>query len=182
MKHRVLNMSDLSVCPEALAVLELVAEVVSWPPDAKRLEELLPEFDAYYASLHVRVTRTMLDRAPRLRVIATPSTGTDHLDLACAREEGIAVLTLKDDRDFLDQVTATAELAWGLLLAVERRLPWAFTAAQRGEWARDQFRGHQISGKTLGILGYGRLGTMVADYGLAFRMQVLACDVRPEVS
>jgi D-3-phosphoglycerate dehydrogenase len=70
-------------------------------------------------------------------------------------------------------------MTWCLLLAVARRLPWAFAAAQGGYWARDAFRGSQISGKTLGVLGYGRLGRMVADYGKAFRMRVLVCDVLP---
>jgi D-3-phosphoglycerate dehydrogenase len=55
-----------------------------------------------------------------------------------------------------------------------RRLPWAVRAAHSGIWARDAFRGHQLSGKTLGIIGYGRLGRMVAEYGKAFRMRVLA--------
>jgi D-3-phosphoglycerate dehydrogenase len=103
----------------------------------------------------------------------------DHLDLEAMCRRQIALISLKGDTEFLDQVTATAEMAWCLLLAVVRRLPWACEAARRGSWARDQFRGHQLSGKTLGILGYGRLGRMVAEYGKAFRMQVLACDVRP---
>jgi D-3-phosphoglycerate dehydrogenase len=70
-------------------------------------------------------------------------------------------------------------MSWGLLLAVVRRLPWAFDAAREGDWARDQFRGHQLAGKTLGVLGYGRLGRMVAQYAKAFRMRVLVCDVKP---
>jgi len=85
---------------------------------------------------------------------------------------------LRHDTEFLDSITATAELAWGLLLATVRRLPWAFDAAKAGHWARDGYRGHQLSGKTLGILGYGRLGRIVAEYGKAFRMRVIACDVR----
>ena len=67
-------------------------------------------------------------------------------------------------------------MTWALLLATVRRLPWAFAAACEGRWARDEFRGHQISGQTLGILGYGRLGRMVAEYGKAFRMKVIACE------
>jgi D-3-phosphoglycerate dehydrogenase len=127
----------------------------------------------------VRADREVLDRATRLRVIATPSTGLDHLDLEAMRQRRVALISLRDDTEFLDQITATAEMAWCLLLAVVRRLPWAFQAAQLGVWARDRFRGHQLSGQTLGILGYGRLGRMMSDYGKAFRMRVLACDVRP---
>ena len=178
-RWRVLNLADLAACPDALRVLDPVAEVTHAPADHGRLLELLPAADAYFASLAVRVTAEVLARAPRLRVIATPSTGLDHLDLDAAGVRGVTILSLKDERAFLDTLTATAEMAWALLLAVVRRLPWAFEAAQRGEWARDRFRGRQLSGKTPGILGYGRLGTMVADYGRAFRMRVLAHDPRP---
>lgn len=177
--YRVLNTTDITACPDCFRVLKDVAEVVSRPPDPAWLLDHIAEFDAYFASLHVRFTRDMIKRAAWLKVIASPATGTDHIDVAAAAERGIALLTLKEERALLDQITSTAEMGWALLLAVARRVPWSFAAAQRGEWARDAFRGHQLSGKTLGILGYGRLGVMVADYGLAFRMRVLACDVRP---
>ena len=179
MTCRVLNMADVSEFPEVLDPLRRVAEVVSLPADQGLLAEQIGQFDAYLAALGVRVDRAVLSRAGRLRVIATPSTGLDHLDLEALDERGIEVLSLRSESDFLERVTATAEMAWCLLLAVVRRLPWAFDAARQGDWARDRFRGHQLSGKTLGILGYGRLGRMVAQYGLAFRMRVLARDVRP---
>jgi D-3-phosphoglycerate dehydrogenase len=121
--------------------------------------------------------RETIRAVSRLKVIATPTTGLDHIDLAAAQSRGIAVLSLRDDKEFLSRITATAELAWGLLLSVVRRLPWAVQAAHSGDWARDRFRGHQLSGKTLGIIGYGRLGRIVAEYGKAFRMRVLATDV-----
>ncbi len=127
----------------------------------------------------MRANRDVLECARRLRVIATSSTGLDHIDLEAAKERRIEIISLRGETEFLDSVTATAELAWGLLLATVRRLPWAFESAKQGQWARDQYRGHQLSGKTLGVLGYGRLGRIVAEYGKAFRMRVLACDVRP---
>src|SRR6185437_10574491 len=142
------------------------------------LRERIGEFDAYFAALAVRADRAVLENADRLRVIATPTTGWDHLDVDAMQERGIHLISVREDREFLDNVTCTAEMAWCLLLALVRRLPWAFAAASKGEWARDHFRGRQLSGKTLGILGYGRLGRMVAEYGKAFRMRVLACDVR----
>jgi D-3-phosphoglycerate dehydrogenase len=176
---RVLNMADVSEIPDALDSLRQVAEVVSFPIDRQVLCEQIGQFDAYFATLAVRLDREVLQGADRLRAVATPSTGLDHLDLDVLRQRNIAVISLKDDTAFLDRITATAEMAWCLMLAVMRRLPWAFDAARQGHWARDEFRGRQISGKTLGILGYGRLGRMVADYGRAFRMRVLACDARP---
>jgi D-3-phosphoglycerate dehydrogenase len=179
MQWRVLNMGDVSEFPEVLDPLRAVSEVVSLPADAKVLRERIGEFDAYLATLEVQVSRDTLRQSGRLRVIATPSTGIDHLDLDALRERGIAWLSLKSDIGFLNHVTATAEMSWCLLLAVVRRLPWAFDAACKGDWARDRFRGYQLAGKTLGVLGYGRLGRMVAQYGKAFRMRVLVCDVRP---
>ena len=177
MPIRVLNMADTSECDDVLEPLRRVGEVVVAPPDPLILRHQLSEFDVYLASLHVRVDAAQIDAAKRLKAIATPSTGLDHIDLAAAARRDIAVLSLKDDKDFLNSLTATAELAWALLLSVVRRLPWAVQAAHRGDWARDRFRGHQLSGKTLGVVGYGRLGRMVAEFGKAFRMRVIATDV-----
>jgi len=178
MKPRVLCMLDAGHCSEALEPLRSAAVVVGMPPSQERLLDVIGDFDAFLTSLAVQTDREVLDRASRLRVIATPSTGLDHIDAAYATRKGIRVISLKDETALLDSITATAELAWGLLLAVVRHIPGAFEAAKRGNWARDEFRGHQMSGKTLGVLGYGRLGRMVAEYGKAFRMRVLACDVR----
>jgi D-3-phosphoglycerate dehydrogenase len=173
-------MADIAACPDVLDPLKSLGEVETLPAEQALLQQRIAEFDAYLASLHVRADRDVLSRADRLRAIATPSTGTDHIDLTAAREHGVVVLSLKDDIEFLNQITATAELAWALLLATVRKLPQAFESAHRGIWARDLLRGQQLSGKTLGILGYGRLGRIVASYGRAFRMPVLACD-RKEV-
>lgn len=178
MPCRTLNMADLSEFPEVLDPLRRIGEVVSLPADQQRLREEIGQYDAYLAALDVRADRAVIEAAGRLRVIATPSTGLDHLDLDAMRQRGIELISLRYDTDFLSQITATAEMAWCLLLAVVRCLPWAFDAARHGDWARDRFRGRQLLGKTLGILGYGRLGRIVAEYGKAFRMRVLACDVR----
>ena len=175
---RILVMHEVAPYPHVLYPLREAGEVVVEPPDQRRLAANLGQYDAYVASLAVRVNDEALGNAGRLRVIATSSTGTDHIEMDRCRQIGIEVISLKDDIEFLRGITCTAELAFGLLLAVARNLPWAFDAAKQGFWGRDAFRGHQISGKTLGVLGVGRLGTMMARYGLAFRMRVLGCDVR----
>lgn len=169
----------MSICPEAVDGLRLIGQVVELPADQATLLNRISAFSAYFASLAVRVDGAVLERATELKVIATPSTGLDHIDLIAAEARGITVISLKNDTEFLQNVTATAELAWALLLAVVRKLPQATAAASRGEWGRDVFRGRQLSGMTLGVLGYGRLGRMVADFGHAFRMRVIACDHNP---
>jgi D-3-phosphoglycerate dehydrogenase len=163
---------------ETRSILEGSGQLCCVNATPEALREALPDADAYFASMHVRISAELIEQAPGLRVIATPSTGLDHIDLRAAHERRITILSLKDDRELLDCITSTAELTWGLILACTRRLPEAIDASRRGEWARDAVRGHQIAYRTLGILGCGRLGAMVAEYAQAFRMKVLGCDVR----
>jgi D-3-phosphoglycerate dehydrogenase len=178
-KWRILSLTPLSDCPEAWDVLRTAGEVVARPAERCVLERELPEFDACFASLRVRFTSDLLERCTKVQVIATPTTGTAHIDVQAAEFLGIRVLSLKNEREFLRTITATAEHAWTLLLAANRRLPAVHQAACAGEWNREDFVSHQLSGATLGVLGYGRLGSMVAAYGTAFRMRVLVCDHKP---
>lgn len=180
---RVLSLYDISHIPDALDPLADVADVVHLAPTEDNLRNELPACDAYLAALSVRLTREIIEQSPRLRIVCTSSTGTDHLDMDALAERDIEVISLKYDTEFLDRITCTAEMAWCLLLAVVRKLPWSFAAAQQGSWARDRFRGHQLSEKTIGILGYGRLGRIMGRIARGFSMRVLAHDqqdVEPE--
>lgn len=179
MKFNVLSMADISFIRDEFSILHEIADVDHHVPDEAALEQLIPRYDAYLCSLKIRMDRKVLDAARKLQVIVTPSTGLDHIDIAYAEEKGIKVISLRNDLEVLNQITATAELHWGLLLGVVRNIPWAFAAAKEGVWARDRFRGMQLSNKKLGIIGYGRLGKMVAEYGRSFRMEVMACDLKP---
>jgi D-3-phosphoglycerate dehydrogenase len=128
--------------------------------------------------LSTAVDDAVLRHMPDLRLIATPSTGTDHIDIAAARARGIAVLSLREDPEFLKQLQSTAELTWLLILACSRRAPEAFAQALNGHWNSSEVRGRELRGKTIGIVGMGRLGTMVAGFANAFGMRVLGTDVR----
>ncbi len=177
---RVLCLWDVSFCPWTLDKLRQVAQVdVIYPPNRAQVLEIIGQYDAYLASLYVQCDRELLERATKLKVVATPSTGLDHLDLPALQERGIEMQCIKTDFGLLDRVTATAEMAWTLMLAAARKLPMAHQAALQGDWARDRFRGRQLSGQTLGILGVGRLGRMMAEYGQGFRMKVIGCDTAP---
>jgi D-3-phosphoglycerate dehydrogenase len=166
--------------PWAFEALRRVAHVE--PLRAQTREALAAGFaeaDAYIATLHVRLDAQIIEGAKKLRIVYTPSTGLDHLDRDALDRRGIRWYSIKEEFDLLDSITATAEMAFGLLLAAVRKIPAAAGAANRGEWARDRFRGRQLSGKTLGILGVGRLGGMMVEYGNGFRMRVLGCDTSP---
>jgi D-3-phosphoglycerate dehydrogenase len=163
----------------SLKGLESLAEVA--PVDALDLTQaqLAPAVHGYQVlvvRLGLQVDRLVLTAGEDLRIVATPTTGLDHIDLQAAQERGVAVLSLKGERIFLEQVYATAEHTFALLLSLVRRIPAAFEAVGRYEWRRDLYRGRELSGKTLGIVGCGRLGSMVASYGIAFGMSVLVYD------
>ncbi len=146
--------------------------------DYRFLADNIARYHAYYASAHVRSDRAILERAENLKIIATASTGTDHIDVAYAKSSGIQVLDLAREYELLDSFSATAELGWCLLLSVMRHVPESIAAARKGIWARQKYTGTQLLGKTIGILGYGRLGRMTARMAMGFRMNVLACDIK----
>jgi D-3-phosphoglycerate dehydrogenase len=167
-------MADVNHCKDVLDPLRSVCDVIVEPADVGKLSLYIDDVDVYLASLQIELHRKDLRTATRLKAVATASTGLDHLDIVACAEYGIEILSIGDDREMLKRITSTAELTWGLLLCVVRRLPWAVQAAHSGIWARDRFRGYQLSGKTFGIIGYGRLGRMIGEIGKAFRMRILA--------
>jgi D-3-phosphoglycerate dehydrogenase len=179
MRWRVLKIGGSSSLPTAYDPLLEVADIITVKATREEVVKGIADCDACLCGLDLRLGRDILKHATRLRMIAFPATGRDHIDLEYAAQRGIGIMSLKDDTDFLGNVTSTAEMAWALMLATVRHLPWAFDAAKDGRWRGSGLpRGHQIAGKTLGILGYGRLGRIVGQYGRAFRMRVLAHDVR----
>ncbi len=114
-----------------------------------------------------------------MKLVYTPSTGLYHLDLDAMAEFGIEMRCIKTEFELLDQVTATAELAFALMLAAARKIPAAHQAAMAGRWSRDRYCGRQLSSKTLGVLGVGRFGSMMVGYGRGLRMRVIGCDRGP---
>jgi D-3-phosphoglycerate dehydrogenase len=118
-----------------------------------------------------QVTSELLADAPKLRVVARAGIGTDNIDVEEATRRGIAVLTAPGANS-----TSAAEHTFALLLALARRVPWAATSVAQGQWDRKSHEGTELRGKTLGILGLGRIGSLVASLGRAFGMNVIALD------
>lgn len=160
---------------EAETRLRQFGEVLHFRGDVA-LADALAESDVLIVRLRHKIDRGFLSRAPRLKFISTATTGLDHIDARAAQERGIVVLSLRGELDFLRTVSATAEHTWGLLLGLIRRIPWAHTAVVGGSWDRSSFFGRELQQRTLGIVGLGRVGRMVAHYGQAFRMAVRAYD------
>lgn len=173
---KILISESIAYNPQALAVLSSLGRVTALDLDLQQLHEHIPNADVLIIRLRNHIDRELLLKATQLSYIVSPTTGLDHIDLEAAKEMGISVLSLKGEQEFLSNITATAELAWGMLLSLIRHLPSAHKHVVNGGWDRNLFKGYELKGKTLGIVGFGRLGRIMGEYGKAFRMNVIAAD------
>lgn len=174
----VVSSCNLRDVPEAIATLEAVGELRQVPEERGAIVAALRDADAFLTGAVVRVDTQLLAAAHRLRVIGAPSTGTDHLDHDAIAAHGITLFHLAHERALLDTFTATSELAFALLLALIRKLHPAMHDAVQGVWSRERYTGFQLYGKTFGVLGLGRLGTISARIANGFGMRVIAHDMR----
>lgn len=159
------------------AVREVSASLHDRALTRDELLALVPGADALIATLSDRVDAALLDRAPRLRVVANYAVGLDNVDLAAARARGVVVANTPDVL-----TEATADQALALLLAVSRRVVEADRFVRDGRWrgfAPDLLLGRGLQGKVLGILGLGRIGQAVARRARAFGMELAYAGPRP---
>jgi D-3-phosphoglycerate dehydrogenase len=120
---------------------------------------------------------TYLSQFPRLRFIVSPTTGLNHIDHAACSARGIEIISLKGETAFLDSITATSELALGLMMALVRHIPAAHHSVTADMlWNRDLFCARMLSRMTVGVIGFGRLGRQMARICSGTGMRVIACD------
>jgi len=129
------------------------------------------DIDAWVVRGATKVTRRLIEAAPKLRWVARAGAGIDNIDAATARERGIGVLNVPGAN-----AVAVAELVFGLLLGLFRQIPAADGSLKRGEWDKSRFKGRELRGKTLGIVGLGQIGRAVAQRALAFQMTCVGYD------
>jgi D-3-phosphoglycerate dehydrogenase len=146
-----------------------VVSVAGKPKD--ELDRALAGAHALIVRSETRVTADLLARAPHLRVVARAGTGVDTIDVHAATRRGIAVMNAPGAN-----TVSAGEHALGLLLALVRRIPDAAAAMRRGDWDRKKFEGTELRGKTMGVVGLGRIGGHVAQLARAFGMNVVAHD------
>lgn len=138
------------------------------------LIDLIPEFDAIVVRSSTKVTAPVIAAAGRLKVIARAGAGLDTIDVAAATDKSIEVVNSPDANSL-----AVAELTLGLMLALARNLPRADAAMKAGLWEKSKLMGSGLAGKTLGIVGFGRIGQEVAARAKAFGMEVITNQYRP---
>lgn len=124
------------------------------------------------------VNEEAFDLFPRLKFIATTSTGVNHIDLRCAKSRGISLVKLNPDDFSVQSITSTVELTWALILEQFAKISHAHSAVLRGEWNRQLHeRDRQLSSQTFGVIGFGRVGSRVASIASAFGMKVVVAEI-----
>ena len=139
--------------------------------DDARLAERIGEYDGILIRSATKMTAELIERGDRLRVIGRAGVGVDNVDVPAATKRGIVVANAPESN-----VVTAAEHTMALLLALARNIPQAYVSLTAGRWERSKFSGVEVYEKTLGILGFGRIGQLVAQRARGFGMRVLAFD------
>ena len=156
---------------DAIATLKEAHDVDVAELDAKGLLDRIPAYDALIVRGRTKVTKQVLARAAALKVVGRAGVGVDNIDVDEATARKIVVVNAPTA-----STVSVAELALGHMISWCRLLPQADKSIKEGKWEKKQFEGHEIYGKTLGLIGSGRIGAEVAKRAQAFGMKVIAFD------
>jgi len=172
MPYRVLVSDPLA--QEAIDILQSHSEVqvdVKTKLPADQLLEIIGQYDALLIRSETRVTKEVLEKAGRLKVVGRAGVGLDNVDLGAATQRGVIVMNTPGGNTI-----STAEHTWALLLSLSRNIAPANISLREGKWDRKKYTGAELFGKILGVIGLGRIGSVVGSRGLAFGMKVLGYD------
>jgi D-3-phosphoglycerate dehydrogenase len=159
---------------DGVTMLKEAGFVVDLKPTiaAADLIKEVANYDALVVRSRTKVTADVIDEGKRLKVVARAGVGLDNVDVEAARRRGVAVVNSPEAPS-----NAVAELVIGFMLSLVRRIPETDASMKRGEWIKSKLSGSELKGKTLGIIGFGRIGYIVAKKARALEMNVLAFDV-----
>jgi D-3-phosphoglycerate dehydrogenase len=163
------------ISPKGIALLKQRPEFQVTVLEKRLTEtELLPlvsDVVAMVVRSETKVTKKIIEAAPKLRVVGRAGVGVDNIDVEAATQHGVVVMNTPGGNTI-----STAELSFAMILNLARKVPQAHGSMASGKWDRKQFSGIELAGKTLGVLGMGRIGSEVAKRAIAFGMRVLAYD------
>jgi len=156
---------------EATGKIEVVIDNDKANNDPARLKEIIGEFDGLGIRSGTKVTPEVLEAADKLKVIGRAGIGVDNIDRAAATAKGVVVMNAPGGN-----TVTTGEHAVSMLLALARHIPQATASLKAGKWEKKKFLGVEIRGKTLGVVGLGQIGRVVAERARGVRMKVIAAD------
>ncbi len=172
MSFRVLISDSLS--KEAVDILQAEKEFkvdVNTKLTPEELKKVIKDYDALLVRSATKVTADVINAADKLKIIGRAGVGLDNVDVEAASKKGIIVVNTPGGNTI-----STAEHTFSMMMALSRAIPQADSSMKKGEWERKKFMGVELYGKTLGIVGLGRIGTEVAKRAIAFGMTVIAYD------
>jgi D-3-phosphoglycerate dehydrogenase len=169
--RKVLISDELS--PAAVQIFEDRGVGVDVRPGLSKeeIEKIIDQYDGLAVRSATKVTEKLIGKASRLKVVGRAGIGVDNIDIKAATAKGIIVM----NTPFGNSIT-TAEHAISLMLALARQIPEADRSTQAGKWEKNKFMGVEVYAKTLGVIGCGNIGAIVADRALGLKMKVLAYD------
>lgn len=162
------------IAADAVRVLEAfggVEAVATGTPSPDELLKMIADFDAIIVRSPTRINAAVIERGTKLRFIGRAGVGVDNIDVDAATRRGVVVINSPRSNTI-----STAEHTLAMMLAVARNLPRAHASVVAGKWERESLTGVELSGKTLGVIGLGRVGREVATRAIAFGMTVIASD------
>jgi D-3-phosphoglycerate dehydrogenase len=168
---------SLDFSDAALTELQKLGEVSLFDEEKENLLHFVADKEVIFLRLKYFISHSVLTAARNLKIICTPTTGLNHVDVNSARARGIEIISLKNDAAFLRQIKATPEHSFGLGLALLRNYKSAFLRKGADDWDRDRFRGFEIAGMSAGIIGYGRVGSILSGYLRAFGATTTIYDI-----
>lgn len=153
-------------------------------PNFSDVIEIISQFDVIFTNPNkskVFIGEELLRIGTNLKLIVTASTGTNHIDMGIAKKMGIEIISLTKEKNITEKISSTAELAFGLTLNSLRNIYISHKNALRGEWDYTQYIGRQMNALTVGVIGYGRLGRMYANFCKAFGSKIIAYDPHKKI-
>jgi D-3-phosphoglycerate dehydrogenase/(S)-sulfolactate dehydrogenase len=171
MASRVLVSDELSA--DGLAIMRQAGLQVDVKVGLKpeELERIIGDYDALAVRSATKVNAKLLERAARLKVVGRAGVGVDNVDLEAATRRGVVVMNTPGGSS-----TTVAELTLAHMLALARHVPQATASVKAGRWEKQRFQGHELAGKTLGVVGIGNIGSIVVERCRAMKMRVIAYD------
>ena len=139
------------------------------PPE--ELKKIIPEYDGLVIRSATKVTADIIEAADKLKVVGRAGIGLDNVDVAAASKRGIIVMNAPDGN-----ATTAAEHAIAMMMSLTRNVPQATQSMKEGKWEKKKFSGREVTGKTLGVVGIGRIGSIAAERAQGLKMKILAYD------
>jgi len=165
----------LETCDSGSLVMLQNHKLVVFTADSKDVDR--DSVNHIFTKLHFRLDRFLLGQFPNLKTIVTPTTSIDHIDSSYCKERNIHIISLRDTQDILENFSSTSEIAAWLMLSISRNAVSASLDVKSGNWSRNEYIGNTLRGKTVGIVGYGRLGKQLSRICSAFGMRIFANDL-----